>query len=154
VCFGPEPDPEGEPSGRRYKFVRNRHVASSTATRAVARGAVSAAGGVSLSRVRFDEWAGERLSAPDHCQAGRTKPPADDVAQPVATQRGNSGTAIAGSVASAVKFLVKMLLTGVTRDFTTDLDLDVVRQDGGSSALTVTDLTMRRIGVPPNHDQS
>jgi hypothetical protein len=45
-----------------------------------------------------------------------------------ATQRGNSGTAIAGSVASAVHFIAKALLTGLTPDFRSDLDLEKARR--------------------------
>lgn len=45
-----------------------------------------------------------------------------------ATQRGNNGTAQVGSVASAVRFVAKCVLGGSTREFTSSLDVDVVRQ--------------------------
>ena len=45
-----------------------------------------------------------------------------------AHQRGNLGTAQAGTVASAIKYLAKMLMTNATPDFRSRLDMNVVRQ--------------------------
>ena len=47
-----------------------------------------------------------------------------------ATQRGNSGTALAGSVASAVKFLARGVMTGtiVTEKFFSQFDIDMTRR--------------------------
>jgi hypothetical protein len=47
-----------------------------------------------------------------------------------ATQRGNSSTAMAGSVASAIRFLAKALMTdvGLTREITRDLNITRVRE--------------------------
>jgi ParB-like nuclease domain len=44
-----------------------------------------------------------------------------------ATQRGNTSTALAGTVASAVRFLAKAILTGVTEKFFSDFDLQTLR---------------------------
>jgi hypothetical protein len=44
-----------------------------------------------------------------------------------ATQRGNLGTAQAGSVASALRFVAKMVLCGVSQEFLRNADIDKIR---------------------------
>jgi ParB-like chromosome segregation protein Spo0J len=45
-----------------------------------------------------------------------------------ATQRGNSGTAQVGTVASALRYLAKQLMLDVTREIPRDIDIDKARQ--------------------------
>jgi hypothetical protein len=69
------------------------------------------------------------------------------IARENATQRGNLGTAQVGSVASAVRFIAKLILGGaVTVEFNSDIDIDRVRAADGAGSVEQGVLPRRRAG--------
>jgi hypothetical protein len=66
-----------------------------------------------------------------------------------ATQRGNGSTAVAGTVASAIRFLAKAVMTGVSGDFTSKSGRPVLAEDIGR------DVIVRFLrGIPGVTDES